>query len=224
MIYTDTDRALRQAVLEALDAEPRVDAGKVSTAVEEGVVTLSGTLSSFTEKWAAEDAVKATKGVRGIANELRVDLPGMHVRNDADIAKTIVEVLRWSETLPQTIQAEVHAGFVTLHGKVDWPYQRTDAIDAVRRLVGVRGVYEDITVSPKTVDPAELRRTIEARFARLAAFDAKNVSIHVGLGGVVKLTGNVASLAESDEAESAAYAIAGTTEVRNEIRISGEDW
>lgn len=224
MTYTSTDKTLRADVLEALDAEPRIDSGKIGVAVEEGVVALSGTLGSFTEKWAAEGAVKAVKGVRGIANELRVDLPGMHVRDDADIAKTIVEVLRWSETLPQTIQVEVHGGHVTLHGTVDWPYQRKDAIDAIRRLAGVRGIDDDIAIAKREVDPAELRRKIAARFQRLAAFDAKSVRIDVKPGGVVRLSGNVASLAESDEAESAAYAIAGTTDVRNELCVSEDGW
>lgn len=224
MMVIDTDRSLHQSVLAAIEAEPRVEAGKVGVAVEGGVVTLSGTLGSFTEKWAAESAVKSVKGVRGIANELRVELAGMHVRDDVDIAKTIAEVLRWSSGLPTSIQPEVRGGYVTLHGQVDWPYQRQDAVDAVRRLSGVRGVYDNMTVKPYTVDPKELRRSIEGRFQRLAAFDAKNVAIDVKDGGLVRLSGTVASLAEFDEAESAAYAVPGTSEVRNEIRISDEGW
>lgn len=224
MIYTDSNKALTLAVLDALEAEPRIDARKVSTAVEDGVVTLSGTLGSFTEKWAAEGCVKAVNGVRGIANELRVDLAGMHVRDDADIAKTVVDVLRWSVGVPQAIQVEVHDGYVTLHGTVDWPYQRQDALAIVRRLQGLRGVYDDIVIAPHDVDPIELERRITSRFQRLAAFDAKNVTIDAKPGGVVRLAGEVASLAESDEAESAAYSIPGTTEVCNEIRISDEGW
>jgi osmotically-inducible protein OsmY len=224
MVYTDTDRGMHDAVLDALRDEPRIDAGKVSVAVEGGVVTLSGTLGSFTEKWAAENAVRGVRGVRGIANELRVDLPGMHVRDDADIAKTVVEVLQWSDALPKTIVAEVHDGYVTLHGTVDWAYQRQDAMVMARRIAGVKGVYSDIAVKPKDVDPAELRRNIASRFQRLAAFDAKGVEIDVRAGGFVKLTGSVASLAECDEAESAAYAAAGTTEVRNELRVADDGW
>ena len=221
---TYLDHSLHEAVLDALEAEPRLDAGKVAVAVEGGVATLSGTLGSFSEKWAAESAVKSVKGVRGLANELRVDLPGMHVRNDADVAKTIVQVLRWSTGLPETIQAEVHDGYVTLQGEVDWPYQRDDALEIVRRLEGVRGVYDNITVKPIPVDPAQLRRAIESRFQRLAAFDARNVHVTVKGGGVVELSGAVGSLAEFDEAESAAYSVAGTSEVHNEIRINGTGW
>lgn len=219
-----TNKSLHEQVLEALEAEPRVDAAKVGIAVEDGVVTLSGTLGTFTEKWAAEAAVKSVKGVRGIANELRVDLPGMHVRDDADVAKTVVEVLRWSADLPQTIQAEVKDGFVTLHGLVDWPYQREDARDAVRHLTGVRGVYDDLIVKPYAVSPAELRRRIESRFQRLAASEAKNVEIEVEDGGNVTLSGTVDTLAERDEAESAAYSIPGTTRVYNDIRINDFGW
>lgn len=215
------DHSLHEAVLDALEADPRVDAGKIAVAVESGVATLSGTLGSFTEKWAAESAVKSVRGVRGLANELRVELPGMHVRDDADIAKTIVQVLRWSASLPETIQVEVHNGYVTLRGEVDWPYQRLDALDVVRRLEGVRGVNDDMTVKPSPIDPVQLRRAIESRFQRAAALDAKNVSVAVKPFGIVELSGNVGSLAEFDEAESAAYSVAGTTEVRNELLING---
>ncbi len=214
------DHSLHEAVLDALEAEPRVDAGKVAVAVESGVATLSGTLRSFTEKWAAESAVKSVKGIRGLANELRVELPGMHIRDDADVAKTIVQVLRWGG-LPETVQAEVHDGYVTLQGEVDWPYQRNDARDMARRLEGVRGVYDNMTVKPIPVDPVQLRRAIESRFQRVAAFDAKNVRVAVKPFGVVELSGNVGSLAEFDEAESAAYSVAGTTEVHNELLING---
>lgn len=224
MIYADTDRSLHELVLDALGSDSRIAAGKVGVAVDRGVVTLIGTLSSFTEKWAAEDAVKAIRGVRGIANELRVDLPGMHVRDDADVAKAVVTVLRWSASVPQTLQVEVHDGLVTLSGEVEWPYQRRDAIAIVRRIAGVRGVYDSMTVAEHQVDPEELHRRISSRFARLAAFDARNVKVDVAPGGVVRLSGVVASLSEADEAESAAYTVAGTTEVRNEIRIAEEEW
>ncbi len=223
-MITDTNRSLHERVLEALETEPRVHAAKVGIAVEDGVVTLSGRLGTFTEKWAAETAVKSVKGVRGIANELSVDLPGMHARDDADLAKTIVELLRWHADLPQTIQAEVKDGYVTLHGTVDWPYQRDDARDAIRHLTGVRGIYDDLVIKPFAVSPAELRRRIESRFQRLAALDAKNVVIEVESGGNVTLSGTVDSLAERDEAESAAYSIAGTTRVYNDIRIGDIGW
>ncbi len=224
MMTIDTNRSLHAAVLDALEAEPRVEAGKVAIAVENGVVTLSGTLQSFTEKWAAEAAVKRIKGVCGLANELRVDLPGMHGRDDADIAKTVVDVLRWSAGLPQTIQAEVHDGYVTLHGQVDWAYQREDAIDAIRRLTGVRGIYDDMSLKPYAVTPKDLHRLIESRFQRLASFDAKRVVIEVDSEGSVALSGAVHSLAERDEAESAAYSIPGTIGVVNDIAIVDEGW
>ncbi|HEY9085864.1 MAG TPA: BON domain-containing protein [Candidatus Tyrphobacter sp.] len=224
MMITNTDRDLHDAVLDALEAEPRVEAGKIGIAVENGVVTLSGTLQSFTEKWAAEAAVKRVKGVCGIANELRVDLAGMHQRDDADIAKSAVDVLRWSAGLPQTIQAEVHDGYVTLHGQVDWAYQREDAIDAIRRLTGVRGIYDDISLKPYAVSPKELLRLIEARFQRLASFDAKGVAVEVDDDGSVTLSGSVHSLAERDEAESAAYSIPGTVGVVNDVIVNDEGW
>ena len=222
-MFIDADKSLHQAVLEALDTEPRIEAGKIGIAVENGVVTLSGTLGTFSEKWAAENAVRRVKGVGGIANELRVDLPGMHVRDDADIAKTVVQVLRWSAGLPKTIQVEVNDGYVTLSGEVDWAYQREDANNMVRRLSGVRGVSDLITIRPCTIQPAALRRQIENRFLRLASLEAKRIAVEADPDGGVTLSGNAGSLAERDEAELAAYSVPGVTAVYNDISVDRDN-
>lgn len=219
---TSTDQSLHEAVLAALATTPRVDAGKVGIAVEEGVATLTGTLGSFTERWAVEATVKTVTGLRGIANELRVDLPGMHRRDDADIVKTIVELLRWNDALPKGIQVEAHDGNVTLRGTIERAYQRREVLDAVRHISGIRALRDEMTVTPHAVSPEKLRHEIESRFQRLASLDAKNVRFCVRPGGAVTLTGTVASLTQADEAESAAYAVPGTTEVHNELLVSHE--
>lgn len=218
-MYTQTDKNLRAAVFEALEAEPRIDAGRIGIALEDGVVTLTGTLGSFTEKWAAENAVKTVKGVRGIANELRVDLPAMHAHDDTDIAQTIVDMIRWSNETAQEIQVEVQKGSVTLRGTVEWPYQRRDLLDIVRHISGVRAIHDEIRVLPHPIDPVSLRHKIASRFQRLAALAAKNVAVEAAPDGIVTLSGTVSSLAERDEAESAAYSVPGTTEVRNDLWI-----
>jgi|SRR5579862_1754047 len=142
-----SDNELHRIVLDELAREPRVRAGRIAIAVEEGVVTLSGTVHNFAERWAAEDAVKRIEGVRGVADALRVELPGMHRIDDADIAKTAVELLKWFDGFPASIQIQVEEGCVTLTGSVDWPYQRDEALDAVRKIPGVRDVYNAIVVN-----------------------------------------------------------------------------
>lgn len=141
-----SDRTLHQDILDELGREPRVRAGAIAIAVEDGVVTLSGTVASFSERWAAEDAAKRVRGVRGVADELRVELPGMHRIDDTEIAKTAVELLKWNAGLPQSLVVQVEDGCVTLSGAVDWPFQRDEALDAVRRVPGVRDVYADIAM------------------------------------------------------------------------------
>jgi osmotically-inducible protein OsmY len=220
-MLTVSDRALHQVVLEELGLEPRVPAGKIGIAVEEGVVTLSGTVRGFTEKWAAQDAVKRIKGVRGIADELRVELSGMHRRDDTDIAKTAVELFKWDDSLPKTIQVEVEDGRVTLTGTVDWSYQRDAAADAIRKIAGIRDVRNAISINPRPVKTEELETMIESRFKRLALLDAKRVQVTVDGNGVT-LSGRVGSFAERELARKAALSMPGVTTVDNRICVSHE--
>lgn len=216
-MLTMNDKELHGEILEALDLEPKVMPGEIGIAVEFGVATLTGTVHSFAEKWAAEDAVKRVKGVRGIANELNVDLPGMHRYNDTDIAQTAVNMLEWDVLLPKGIQVSVQNGNVALSGTVAHHYQKREAEAAIGRLAGVRSVTNDIHVH-SGVQPQEVRQKIEARFQRAASFDAKHVAVSAEEGNVT-LTGQLRSLAERDEALSAAWAVPGVHNVVDKLTI-----
>ena len=92
---------------------------RIGVIAEDGVVTLTGSVASFTEKWAAEEAAKRVKGVKAVAKRLDVGLPAMHVRNDTDIAREVTNAIAWNVTLPSDIRAIVEEGHVTLEGTVD---------------------------------------------------------------------------------------------------------
>ena len=213
-----TDRALREDIVNELDFEPRVNAAHIGVIVEKGIVTLSGHVSSYLEKVAAEDAVRRVKGVRAIATEIEVRYPFEKKTADDEIARRAVDILAWDATVPRNaVKITVHEGRVTLSGDVNWQFERKTAEDQIRKLSGVNAIVNNIRLKP-SVKPADVRIRIENALKRNAEVEADAIHVSVD-GGTVALEGVVHDWAERDAAERAAWSAPGVTAVNDRLTI-----
>jgi len=218
---TMTDQQIQRAVLDELGWDARVRPNEIGVAVKDGVVALTGWVDSYTKKWAAEEAAHRVRGVKAVANDIEVRLPVSSERTDTDIAAAAVRALQWEAGLPaDKIDVTVSKGWVTLRGEVEWQYQRMDAERSVRRLTGVRGVSNLITIRPSVhPSPEELKHRIEQALVRSAETDAQRITVEVQ-GSKVILKGTVRAWAERQEAERVAWLAPGVTAVENKIALA----
>jgi osmotically-inducible protein OsmY len=215
MSLTDTDLRVRDSVLRQLDWDPEVDNSAVGAAAKNGVVTLTGYIDSYSGKLAAERAAKRVHGVRAVANDIEVRL--RLGRTDSDIAADAARALELRSTVPESVQAVVHDGHITLTGRVTWIAQKRNAEKAVCHIRGVKGVLNHIDVSPSATERDVRHRIVEA-LHRNADLDARHVTVTVS-GAVATLTGSVSSWLQRDAAEHAAANAPGVTNVDNRITV-----
>jgi osmotically-inducible protein OsmY len=219
MTINKADAALRRDVLDELEWEPGITATRIGVSVTAGVATLSGQVLGYHEKVEAERATLRVAGVKGVANELEIQLPGSSQRTDADIARAAVDSLEWHSSIPSDrIKVVVQNGWVTLEGDVDWGYQRAAADEAIRRMTGIVGLTNHVTVKARPTAGA-IKTRIEEAFKRSAEVDAARISAEI-TDSTVTLRGTVRSWAEKQEAERVAWASPGVGTVQNQLVVA----
>ena len=215
MTLTEADVRVREEVRRQLDWDPDVDNSAIGVVAKNGVVTLTGFIDSYAGKLAAERAAKRVRGVRAVANDINVRLKlGL---TDADIARNAARALELRIGVPESVQAIVHDGHVTLTGKVSWIAQRKNAEKAVSHIRGVRGVFNHIEVTPDRTYQDVRRRIVEA-LHRQADVNARHISVGIN-GDVAVLTGTVRAWSEREAAERAAADAPGIRWVDNRIVV-----
>ena len=215
---TKTDLQLKQDIEAELSWDPKVNAAHIGVTVENGAVSLMGTVDTYAEKWAAENATKRVGGVRTVAQDLTVKVLSAHQHNDSEIANALQSTLKWDVFVPNTVTARVENGEVTLQGEVGWNFEREAAERATRYLAGVVSVYNAITIRPEAT-AAKVKDGVQAALQRQATADGKSIQVDIK-GGKVTLTGHASSWQAIDDAANAAWAAPGITEVVDNLTMS----
>ncbi len=213
-----SDLQIQRDVMDELKWEPYLNASQIGVAVNNGIVTLSGQVDSYSKKLSAEKAAKRVSGVKAIAEDIQIGVSPAFRKTDTEIAEAILSALKWHSALQEEkIKIKVEDGIVKLEGEVEWEYQRNNAKVAIENLTGVRSVINLITVKAK-ISPTDIQQKISAAFHRSATIDAEKIQSEV-VGNKVTLRGKVRSFAEKEDAENAAWAAPGITSVENKLQI-----
>ncbi len=213
-----TNEQLQREVLDALKWEPQLHAAEIGVTAHDGVVTLTGTVSNYSKKLAAETAAKNVAGVRAIVEKIDVIYPYTGVKTDEEIAANALKALRDNYDVPdEKLKIEVEDAWVTLSGDVSWHFEKVEAKKAIQKIPGVKGVVNNINV--KSVLKNELeKKLIEKALHRHSLLNANNIHVDVS-GTKVILTGKVNSMYQKDEAGKIAWKTPGVWSVENNLVV-----
>jgi osmotically-inducible protein OsmY len=216
---TKTDAQIQQDVLRELKWDPRVDETEVGVQVRKGIVTLTGTVTSYAKRLAAAEAAHRVLHVLDVANDLQVRIPGIGRKTDAEIAEAARRAMLWDVFVPDDrIRTTVSDGWITLEGEVNRWTQREDAERAIRNLAGVAGVVNRITVAVPRANTEEIRGAIEGALERQAEREGRRIEVNVR-DGTVTLSGSVRSWGERNAVEQAAGYAQGVRKVESRLIV-----
>lgn len=219
-----TNEEIQKDVMQEIKWDPqlRTVATEIGISAKEGVVTLSGIVDTYAKKLAAEKAAQRVHGVKVVAVDIEVKPVKTGVKTDTEIAEAIKNALMWNSAVNEDrIEVKVDNGWVYLNGNVEWEYEKRTAESAIKNLLGVRGVTNNITIKSKFIDADEIKNKIAAAFSRNARLDANTIRVEV-IGSNVSLKGTVRSWTEKEEAERIAWSSPGVLTVDNKIEIFNE--
>jgi osmotically-inducible protein OsmY len=212
-----TDAQLKSAVAEELQWLSGIDSAHIGVFVQDGAVTLTGTVGTYPETLLAAKAALSVRGVTAIAQEINVRGPFAQ-GTDSDIARDAGEALQRAVNIPNTVKVSVRDHVLTLSGEVTWQYERDAACRAVNYLSGVRHVNNTMTIRPGELAEG-IHADIVAALVRHAQLDGKHITVTTNTRGVITLNGTVATLTERRQAEQVCWSAPGATEVVNNLTI-----
>lgn len=215
------DIEIQKNVMEELKCTPLINVNEIGVIVQNGIVTLTGTADSYPRKVAIEKAVKKVIGVRGIAEDIQVNLTDDHKRTDSELAQIIMNLLEAQNVVPDDhISILVEDSWVTVEGELDWDFQRKLAGNLIENVIGIKGITNNIKLSHKPVSD-DIRDTIMAAFLRNATIDASKIDISIE-GNKVVLSGKVNTWLEYEEAERSAWSTQGVNIIVNQLEFEDD--
>jgi len=211
---------LQQDVQDAIKWQPLLNAAEIGVTAKDGVVSLTGVVDNYAKKTEAEDAAKNVAGVTALVEKIEVRYPSSYSKTNAEIATEVLTALKARWDVPSDkVKVKVEAGWITLTGEVGWNFQREAAKDAIKSLMGVIGVTNNIKIKSESMESVE-KAGIESALKRNWAFYDDNIRVQVS-GHRATLTGTVDSLYEKNEAARIAWNAPGVWSVDNELVV---DW
>lgn len=209
---------LQRDVQDAILWEPLLNAAEIGVTVNDGIVTLSGTVDSYSKKLEAEHATKNVAGVKAIVEKIEIKFANSWSKSDNEIAMEVLNALKWNWQVPhEKVRVKVENGWITLEGELTWNYQSEAAKKAVHHLMGVTGVTNNILIRSEINDTIE-RHDVEAALGRNGSIDASEINVKVS-GTKVTLTGSVNSWYDKEEAARIAWNTPGIWKVENELEV-----
>jgi osmotically-inducible protein OsmY len=213
-----TDQELVKHVSEELHWDPKVDSTSIAVSADNGAVTLRGTVGSFREKRAAKKAAERVFGTVEVNNDLKVALMVGKARDDADLRGDVLKALMLDTLIPDTVDANVYDGYVTLTGAAEWQFQRDEAEHVAGNISGVVEVDDQIELTGPPPSAEGVEDAITSAFERSARLDSEGLTVETS-NGTVTVKGQVKSWAEHDEAIDAAWAAPGVRNVHDHILV-----
>jgi osmotically-inducible protein OsmY len=209
---------LRKEIIEALKWDPLLNSNTIEVSVQDGIVTLSGIVDNYNNKKQAEHIVKHVSGVKSVLDNIEVKLSSSSIRNDEDIASSVIKALKEKWAVPNhRVKVKVNEGWVTLTRILHWNFQRKAADNAIRYLDGVRGVIDEIKIEAEIKNEIE-KEIVEKALMRSWILDINNIKVRVD-DKTIFLSGIVSSLFQKEEAERIAWDTTGVWYVDNELIV-----
>jgi len=224
-----SDATIRNDVIAALAYDPAADSYELDVSVDDGVVTLGGTVQSWQEKQLAMNVAKGVKGVTALKDAITVSYK--QDRSDAEIAAEVRKALKWDALVDHSlITVKVDDDKVTLDGTVGSAAEKRQArYDAW--VVGVKDVNatslavqdwaKDDQMQRKSF-PIKSSNEIKDAIKDALVYDPRAFSFNIDVdvaGSAVTLRGKVDNMLAKRAAEQIARRTTGVTAVTNRIKV-----